>query len=126
MSFWDVLWFIIITYVFFAYLMIMFRVVVDLFRDPEVSGVGKALWLIGLIFLPFLVLVIYLIARGDGMARRAAADMQQARAQQEAYIKEVAGSSGSATDQIAQGKELLDTGAISEQEYASLKAKALA
>jgi hypothetical protein len=126
MSFWDIIWFIFISFAFFAYLSVMFRIIIDLFRDPAASGVAKAVWMIALIFVPFLSALVYLIVRGDGMAERSMSDMQTARAQQDAYIKEVAGSSGSAAEQIARGKDLLDSGAISEREFASLKAKALA
>ena len=126
MSFWDITWFIFMSFAFFAYLSVMFRIIVDLFRDPAASGIAKAAWMIALIFLPFVTAVAYLIIRGNGMAQRAASEMQAARAQQDAYIKEVAGGSVSTADQIARGKELLDSGAISEREFASLKAKALA
>jgi hypothetical protein len=125
MSFWDIIWFIIISFAFFAYLMIMFRIIIDLFRDPEASGFVKALWIIFLIFLPFLTALVYLIARGGGMSERAAAEFQAAQAQQDAYIKSVAGGSTSVADQIAQAKALLDSGAITQAEFESLKVKAL-
>jgi len=127
MSFWDIIWFIIISFAFIAYLMILFNIIVDLFRDHEVSGVAKAIWMIALIFFPFLTAIIYLIARGSKMARRQTSDMQQVRDSQEAYIKSVAGSaSSSPTNEIAQAKELLDSGAISQQEFDAIKAKVLA
>ena len=127
MSFWDIVWFIIISFAFFAYLMIMFRIIIDLFRDKDTSGVMKAVWIVALIFLPFLTALIYLIARGSGMAERAAAEYENLQAQQDARIREVAGSNGvSAADQIARGKQLLDSGVISQSEFDALKAKALA
>jgi len=127
MSFWDIVWFIIISFAFFAYLMIMFRIIIDLFRDKDTSGFVKAVWIVALIFLPFLTALIYLIARGQGMAERAENEYRTVRAQQDAYIRDVAGSNGaSAADQIARGKELLDAGAISQGEFDALKAKALA
>jgi hypothetical protein len=126
MSFWDIIWFIFVTYLFFAYLMIMFRIVVDLFRDPDAGGFTKAVWLVALIVVPVFSALAYIITRGRGMTERAAAEVHTARVRQDAYIKEVAGTPHSAADQIAQGQKLLDSGAISEQEYASLKAKALA
>lgn len=125
MSFWEVVWFICISFLFIAYLMVLFTIITDLFRDGETSGFVKAVWLIALLFLPFLSALIYLIARGRGMAERqlrTATSMKQA---QDAYIRDVAGSAGP-TDQIAKAKALLDAGAISEAEYAQLKAKALA
>ena len=123
MSFWDIIWFIIVTFAFVAYLMVLFSILSDLFRDKETGGFVKAVWVIALIFVPFLTALIYLIARGHGMAERnvkAAEEMQQA---QNAYIRDVAGSSPA--DQIHKGKELLDAGAISQAEYDAIKAKAL-
>ncbi len=124
MSFWEFFWFLIVTYFFIAYLVIMFRIVIDLFRDHELSGGMKGLWLVCLLFLPFLTALVYLITRGQGMAERSMADMQEARSRQDAYIRDVAGGA-SASDQIAQAKALLDSGAITQAEYDGLKAKAL-
>lgn len=124
MSFWDIIWFIIVTFAFVAYLMVLFSILSDLFRDKETGGFAKAIWVIALIFLPFFTALIYLIARGQGMAERnvkAAKEMQDA---QSAYIRDVAGSSPA--DQIHKAKELLDAGAISQAEYDAIKAKALA
>jgi hypothetical protein len=126
MSFWNIIWFIVVSFVFFAYLMVMFRIIVDLFSDPTVSGVAKAVWMIALVFLPFLTSFVYLIVRGNGMAERASTQMRDVRAQQDSYIRQVAGTAPSATDQITQAKQLMDSGAIDAAEFASLKAKALA
>jgi hypothetical protein len=126
MSFWDIVWFIFITYALVAYLMVMFSIVVDLVRDKGTSGVAKALWVVFLIFMPFLAPVVYLIARGRGMSDRAAKDAVQVRQQQEDYIRSLAGPSApSPTDQIAQAKTMLDNGVISDAEFNTLKAKAL-
>jgi hypothetical protein len=122
-SFWDIIWFIIVTFAFVAYLMILFSILSDLFRDKGTSGVAKAAWVIALIAIPFLTALIYLIVRGHGMAERnvkAAQEMQQA---QDDYIRDVAGTSP--TDQIHKAKELLDAGAISQAEFDAIKAKAL-
>ena len=126
MSFWEIVWFIFIFFAFMAYLMVIFNVIGDLFRDDTVSGWVKALWIIALIFLPFLTLLVYLIARGKGMAERSAKVMESARRAQDDYVRSVAGSGASAPEQIAKAKELLDSGAIDQAEYAALKAKALA
>ncbi|HSK27068.1 MAG TPA: SHOCT domain-containing protein [Jiangellales bacterium] len=126
MSFGDILWFIIISFAFVAYLMVMFTILGDLFRDRDTSGFVKAIWVIALIFLPFLTALIYLIVRGSGMAERQAAQMEQLKAQQDAYIKQVAGPGASPADQIAQAKSLLDSGHITQAEFEALKAKALA
>ena len=126
-SFWDFFWFLCISFLFFAYLMVLFQIVTDLFRDRSVSGVMKAVWIICLIFLPFLTALIYLIARGDGMAERHMASLRQAQESQAAYIQSVAGSGGgSSAEEITKAKALLDAGTITQAEYESLKAKALA
>ncbi|MDW4573239.1 SHOCT domain-containing protein [Microbacterium sp. M3] len=125
-GFWDlILWFFWI-FVFVAYLMVIFSIIGDLFRDDSVNGWVKAIWIIFLIFVPFLTALIYLIARGNGMQKRSIAQAQELRAAQDAYIRQTAGSSSSAADDIAKAKTLLDSGAISQAEYDALKAKALA
>ena len=133
-SFGEVLWWTFMVFLFFAYLMVLWTIFSDLFSDGETSGVMKAVWVVLLIFFPFITALVYLIARGRGMQERKLAQMQHMQAMQEAYIKQVAGTSGggggtggkSASEQIAHAKELLDAGAITPQEYDALKAKALA
>lgn len=125
MSFWDILWFIFISYVFVAYLMILFSILRDLFRDHDLSGFAKAIWLIALLFVPFVSALVYLVARGKGMAERSAVSYQTAQREQDAYIKEVAGTT-TPTDQIAQAQTMLVDGTISQTEFDTLKAKALA
>ena len=124
MSFWDVVWFIIISFAFVAYLMVMFNIIGDLFRDRETSGPAKAAWIVALIFLPFLTAVVYLITRGRGMAERSARSVELAKRQQDAYIREAAGQTTPA-DQIAQAQAMFNAGVISQAEYDALKAKAL-
>jgi hypothetical protein len=124
MSFWDVVWFIFISFAFVAYLMVLFSILSDLFRDRETSGWVKAVWIVALIFLPLLTSLIYLIARGSGMAERSWKSAEAVRQQQDAYIREVAGKS-SPVDQIAQARAMLDSGAITQTEFDALKAKAL-
>lgn len=124
MSFWDIVWFILITFAFMAYLMVMFAIISDLFRDPDASGFAKAVWIITLIFLPFITSVIYLIVKGKDMGERQVRSAEQMRQQQDAYIKQVAGSAAP-TEQIAQAKSLLDSGTITPAEYERLKEKAL-
>jgi hypothetical protein len=125
MSFLDIIWFIIVWSVFVAYLMFLFRIIGDLFRDPETSGLTKALWMIALVLVPFVTAFVYLMARGGGMAQRAAEDAASREDQQAAYIRSVAGTNGSATEQITQAKQLLDNGAITPAEYDRLKTAAL-
>jgi hypothetical protein len=125
MSFWQVVWFIIISFAFVAYLMVLFSIFGDLFRDRESSGFVKAIWIIALIVFPFLSAFIYIVSKGGGMAERSARDAAVAKQQTDAYIRDVAGSA-TPTDQIAKAQQLLDSGTISRPEYDRLKAKALA
>jgi hypothetical protein len=122
-NFWDLLWLMFSAFMFVAYLFVMFQVVADLFRDRELGGFGKAAWIVGLILLPFLTALIYVIARGRGMAERQQAAARQMQTDAEAYIKHVAGKSPA--EQIADAKRLLDDGTITADEFARLKAKAL-
>jgi hypothetical protein len=131
MSFWDVVWLIIISFAFVAYLMALFSIFADLFRDTSMSGGLKAVWIVLLIFFPLITALVYIIVRGQGMQERSVAQQREARAQQDEYIRTVAasssGSSGkSAAEQIADAKSLLDSGTITPDEFAALKAKALA
>jgi membrane protease subunit (stomatin/prohibitin family) len=95
------------------------------FRRHDLSGWGKAGWTLFMIILPFLGALIYLIAQGDGMAQRRAQDVQGQRAQVDEYVRSVAGSGGPAAE-IEKAKQLLDSGAITQAEFDSIKAKALA
>ena len=122
-NFWDLILLIASSFIFIAYLIVLFQIVVDLFRDTEMGGGSKVLWIIGLIFLPVLTSLIYILARGRGMAGRQSAAVGRARADAEAYIRDVAGKSPA--DQIAAAKALLDAGTINADEFARLKAKAL-
>lgn len=123
-NFWDVIWVIFWSFAFIAYLFALFAVIADLFRDHKLNGWWKAVWIIFLIFVPFLTVLIYLIARGRTMAERSAREQRQVQQATDSYIKQVAGSSP--TDEIAKAKGLLDAGTITQAEYDALKAKALA
>jgi predicted ferric reductase len=124
MSFWDFFWLLIWSYIFVAYLVLLFHIITDVFRDRDLGGFAKALWMIGLIVFPFLIAFIYLIARGKGMTERAIAQAQAQESAQKDYIRDVAGND--AASQIAKGQELLSSGAITQQEFDAIKAKALA
>lgn len=124
MNFWDVLWLVIISFAFIAYLMVMFSIITDLFRDRDTSSVVKAVWLVLLFVLPFLTAVLYVVTRGGGMAERATKAKQDLVAEQEAYIRDVAGGTTPAA-QITQAKVMLDAGTISRAEFEMLKQKAL-
>ena len=120
----DVLWSMVIFFMFFIWIMILFKVFGDLFRRRDIGGGTKTIWIIFVILLPFLGVFVYLIAEGHKMADRDVEQMQAARAQTDDYIKSVAGSSPA--DQVAQAKQLLDSGAITQAEFDAMKAKALA
>lgn len=119
----DLIWWFLWAFVFFTYLIALFAVVGDLFRDHKLSGWWKAVWIIFLIFVPFLTLLVYLIARGKGMQERGAAQAREFKAAQDQYIKSVATSSPA--EEIAKAKALLDSGAITQAEFDSIKTKAL-
>jgi hypothetical protein len=110
--------------IFIAALVVMFMVVTDLIRDKNLSGWWKALWILALIFVPVLTSLVYLIARGDGMAERSVKEANDMRDKSEEYIRSVAGKSPA--EEIASAKALLDSGAITPEEFGSLKARALA
>ena len=123
-NFWDLIWLIVSTFVFIAYLLVLFQIVADLFRNTEMAGWAKALWIIGLIFVPMLTAVVYIITNGGGMAKRQLEAVKRARSDTDAYIRHVAGKSPA--EQIADAKALLEAGTINAEEFAQLKAKALA
>jgi hypothetical protein len=104
--------------------MVLFSVIADIFRNRDSSGIAKACWIVLLIVLPILTVIVYIIVNGSGMAQRNVERSKEVQAQQESYIKNVAGGK-SPSEQVAQAKSLLDSGAISQAEYESMKAKAL-
>ncbi|GAA3210707.1 SHOCT domain-containing protein [Microbacterium terregens] len=112
-------------YVTIACIWIFITIIIDVFRDPSLNGGGKALWVLFLVFLPFLAAFIYLIARGKGMAERRVEQAQAARAETDSYIREVAQTSSPGAE-IESAKRLLDSGAISQSEFDTLKTRALA
>jgi Short C-terminal domain/Phospholipase_D-nuclease N-terminal len=121
----DVLWTMIIFFLWIIWFMLLFRVIADIFRRHDIGGGAKTLWLIFVILLPFLGVFVYLIAEGHAMADR---DVRRAEASQEqfdTYVKSVAGSGGPAAE-IDKAKQLLDSGAITQAEFDAIKAKALA
>ena len=119
--FWSMLYF----FIFFIWIMLLFRVFADIFRSHDMGGFAKTLWFLFVILVPFLGVFIYVIVRGKSMGER---DMAQAQAQQEAfqtYVKQTAGSGGTA-DELAKLADLKSSGAITDAEYEAAKAKALA
>ena len=122
-SFGEFLWSLVIIFFMIVYFVILFQVVFDLFRDHELSGWAKAGWLLFIIVLPFLGLFVYLIVRGQGMAERSAKDQADAKQEYDTYVRETAGSGP--TTEIANAKQLLDEGTISQEEFDAIKRKAL-
>lgn len=122
----DVLWTTLVVFFMVMYFMILFSILGDLFRDHETSGWAKAVWVIFLVFFPFLTALVYLIVRGGGMAERSLKAQARAQQQFDQYVQNVAGSAKTPAEQIADAKQLLDTGAITAEEFNAIKAKALA
>ena len=121
---WNTIGFFFWVFVFIAYLSVIFSVIKDVFRDSTLAGGYKALWIIALVFIPFLTVLAYLIFRGRGMTARELAARGQAQDATAAYMKKLAGS-GSA-DEITKAKALLDAGTITQAEFDTIKAHALA
>ncbi len=119
----DILWTMVIFFAWVMWIWMMIMIFTDVFRRRDIGGWAKAAWCAFMIILPFLGVFIYLIAQHDGMAERQRSEMESAKAQTDAYIREVA---GGPTAEIAQAKQLLDTGALTQAEFDAIKTKALA
>ena len=121
----DILWTMFIFFLFVIWIWILITVFADIFRRKDIGGGSKALWIIFVIVLPYLGVLVYLIANHDGMADRNIAQMQKQQQATDAYIQSVAGSGGAAAE-IEKAKGLLDSGAITQAEFDAIKQKALA
>jgi hypothetical protein len=124
-TFGQVMWSMLVFFAWVMFFWLLFIVFGDLFRRHDIGGWGKAGWTVFVILLPFLGILVYLIAEGRSMGERRMQEVQQAQAQMDTYVRSVAGS-GNSAEQIAKAKELLDSGAISQAEFEQIKAKALA
>ena len=124
-SFGDVMWSFLVFFAWVIWFWLLITVFGDLFRRHDVSGWGKAGWIIFVIILPYLGVLIYLIAEHEGMADRNLAQIQQSQAQFDEHVRSVA-SRSDPTSQIADAKKLLDSGAITQEEFDAIKKKALA
>ena len=122
--FMDVLWTMLVFFAWVIWFWLLITVFSDLFRRHDISGWGKAGWILLVVILPYFGVFIYLIAQGQHMAERRAKDMETSRAAFDDYVRDVSGSSGP-SDQIAKAKQLLDSGAIDANEFEQLKRKAL-
>ena len=127
MSFWENFWNIFLwffyVYAFIAFLYALFVVITDIFRDHELNGWLKAVWIVFLAFLPLLGVLVYLIARGKGMTGRISERARQQQESTDAYIRQVA--SPSPAEEISKAKALLDSGTISQDEFARIKSSVL-
>src|SRR4051812_43800364 len=119
----DVFWSMIIFFFWVIWIWIVITVLMDVFRRHDIGGFMKALWVIFVVILPWLGVLIYLIVEHNGMRERSMKDVE---AQQNAFDERVRQASGGSADEISKAKALLDSGAITQQEFDALKAKALA
>jgi hypothetical protein len=128
-TFGQVLLVVLEVFLFAAWLMVLFTIITDLFRDHSISGWGKAAWIVFLIFVPFLAALLYLVFRGSGMQERALAQQRHAQEQLDTYIRQAAGSGSSgdsAADQLTKLAKLHDDGKLSDQEFEQAKSKIVA
>ncbi len=121
--FFDVFWSIVVFFAWLAWIWIAITCFIDIFRRHDIGGFHKAVWVVFIIVIPFLGVLVYLIVQHDGMRERSVKQVQDQQAQFDQYVKQTAGGSAS---EIAKAKELLDSGAITQEEFDSIKAKALA
>ncbi|ORL06111.1 hypothetical protein A6F55_03060 [Prescottella equi] len=121
-TFWEYFWLVFACFAFAAYVMILFSILTDLFRDHRTSGWAKAVWVFFLFVLPIIGEMVYLIVRGRGMVERSARADRRYRAAEDAYIRGVAGTPS--PDDLATAKSLLDSGTITDEEYRVLAARA--
>ncbi|BDC73558.1 SHOCT domain-containing protein [Prescottella equi] len=121
-SFWEYFWLVFACFAFSAYVVILFSILTDLFRDHRTSGWAKAVWVFFLFVLPIIGEMVYLIVRGRGMVERSARADRRYRAAEDAYIRGVAGTPS--PDDLATAKSLLDSGTITDEEYRVLAARA--
>lgn len=125
-TFWDAIWTMVIFFLWILWFWLLFTIWTDVFRRHDISGWGKTGWLVFTILLPFLGTFVYLISQGEGMAKRNVEQATRQRAQFDDYVRETAGSGVGAAAEIEKAKSLLDSGAITQAEFDSLKQKALA
>jgi len=122
--FWNLFWDILIIFTWVIFIWIAITVLIDVFRRHDISGWGKAAWVVFVVILPWIGVLAYLIVNHDGMAERRTKEAQAAQSQFDDYVRSAAGSGGAAAE-IEKAKQLLDSGAITQAEFDALKAKAL-
>ena len=127
MEFGQFLYSLIVIFFMIIYFMILFNIIFDIFRSHDMGGFAKAVWLIFILFIPLILMLVYVIVRGPGMAKRSQEMAKEAQQQQLEYAKQLVNQDGATTvDQIANAQKLLDSGAITQAEFDQIKAKALA
>jgi hypothetical protein len=125
MGFWDFFWLMIYFFFLFIWIWLLIGIFGDIFRNKDLSGWSKAIWVVFVIFLPLIGILTYLIVHGSGMSERQMAQAAAVQEAQRAYIQQAAGG-GSAADEIAKLNDLKNSGAITQEEFDAAKAKALA
>jgi hypothetical protein len=121
----DVLWTLLIFFLWVMWFWLLIVIIGDVFRRRDIGGGKKTIWLIFILFVPFIGVLAYVLANSDGMAERNLERSRSQRAQMDDYVRETAGSGGAAAE-IDKAKQLLDSGAITQAEFDAIKAKALA
>ena len=121
----NLMWTMLLFFGWILFIWLLITVYMDLFRRKDIGGLGKTGWVLFTIFLPLIGTFVYLIAEGRAMQDRTREQMVESQRQMDAYVRSVASTSGGAADEIAHAKSLLDSGAITQEEFQALKAKAL-
>jgi hypothetical protein len=121
----DILWTMLIFFLWVMWFWLLIVIIGDVFRRRDIGGGKKTIWLIFILFVPFIGVLAYVLANSDGMAERNMERARSQKAQMDEYVRETAGSGGTAAE-IDKAKQLLDSGAITQAEFDAIKAKALA
>ena len=121
----DVLWTLLVFFLWVMWFWLLIVIIGDVFRRRDIGGGKKTIWLIFILFVPFIGVLAYVLTNSDGMAERNLERARQDRARMDDYVRETAGSGGAAAE-IDRAKQLLDSGAITQEEFQAIKAKALA
>jgi|SRR6516164_9842629 len=122
----EIIWSFFIIFVWVAWFWLLISIAIDIFRRHDISGGAKALWLIFIVFIPFLGVLVYVLTQSKSMQERATAEATQQKQAMDDYIRATATTSGGAATEIAQAKALLDDGTITQEDFNAIKAKALA
>ena len=122
----SIFWSMMIFFLFFAWIMLVFRVIMDIFRNHEMNGLAKALWLTFVIIIPWLGVLVYLLANGSDMAKRSVEQQQAAQDEFASYVRQTAGPATGSADELTKLAGLRDSGVITDEEFAAQKAKLLA